>query len=155
MAKLKYAKYIITEPKPPSAKYLEMKERQRRSGSYIESARMFSLDSSIAEGGFYTDCVWLMDKHGAEAVQTEIAHTHDFDEVLVFAGTVKGNPRELGGEIEFWLEDERYILTKSCLIFVPSGMKHLPLLFRRIDSPIFFLTAGNDSMYTRTSGQVE
>ena len=82
----------------------------------------------------------------------EIAHTHDFDETLGFVGTVPGNPRELGGEIEFWLEDEKFVLTRSCLIYVPRGMKHLPLYIRRIDSPIFFWTAGNGTEYTRTSG---
>jgi hypothetical protein len=52
---------------------------------------------------------------------------------------------ELGGEIEFWLEDEKYMLTKSCIIFVPKGMKHCPIVFRRIDRPIFhfiFVTGG-------------
>jgi hypothetical protein len=115
--------------------------------------RMFSLDDSIAKGAFYTDCVWVMSKQGAGTVTTEIAHTHDFEEVLGFIGTVKGNPRDLGGEIEFWLEDEQYIFSKSCLIFVPRGLKHLPLVFRRVDSPIFFFTEGNGTMYTRATGK--
>jgi hypothetical protein len=38
------------------------------------------------------------------------------------------------------------------LIFIPRNMKHLPLIFRRIDSPIFFFTMGNGKTYTRTSG---
>jgi hypothetical protein len=155
VAERKYEKYIITEPKSPSPHYLKKKEEQRKSGSFTESVRMFSLDESIASGGFYVDCVWLVNKQGPNPVQTEIAHTHDFDEVLVFAGTVRDNPRELGGEIEFWLGDEQYIFTRSCLIFVPRNLSHLPLLFRKIDSPIFFLTAGNGTMYTRSSGQEE
>jgi hypothetical protein len=153
MPEQKYAKYIITEPKPPQERYLKKKEEQKKSGNYIESVRMFSLDDSIAKGAFYTDCVWMMAKNGEGAVQSEIAHSHDFDEVLGFIGTVPGNPRALGGEIEFWLEDEQYIFDKSCLIFVPRGMKHLPLIFHRIDSPIFFFTEGNGSAYTRATGQ--
>ena len=47
------------------------------------------------------------------------------------------NVFDLGGEIEFWLEDEKYLLTRSCLIFVPAGMKHCPIKFIRIDRPIF------------------
>jgi hypothetical protein len=48
---------------------------------------------------------------------------------------------DLGGESEFWLEDENYMLTKSCIIYVPGGMKHCPIVFKRIDRPIFhFLT---------------
>lgn len=157
MAELKHSKYIITDVKPPTTPMPVPRriEEQRKEGNYVESTWMFSLDDSVVEGAFYTNCVWLWDKKGAEPVQMEIAHTHDFDETLGFIGTVRDNPRELGGEIEFWLEDEQYIFTKSCLIYVPRGMKHLPLYFRRIDSPIFFWTAGNGTVYTRTSGHEE
>jgi len=153
MAERKYEKYIITSPKPLNPQYVKKKEEQRKSGSYTETTRMFSLDDTIAKGAFYTDCVWVWSKKGPEGVKTEIAHTHDFDEVLGFIGTVRQNPFELGGEIEFWLEDEQYIFTKSCLIFVPRGLRHLPLIFRRVDSPIFFFTEGNGTAYTRSSGQ--
>jgi hypothetical protein len=153
MAEKKYAKYIITEPKAPNAGYLKKKEDQRKSGSYTETTRMFGLDDSIAKGAFYTDCVWIWDKKGPEGVKTEIAHSHDFDEVLGFVGTIREDPRELGGEIEFWLDDEQYVFTKSCLIFVPRGLKHLPLIFRRVDHPIFFFTEGNGSAYTRATGK--
>ena len=84
-------------------------------------------------------------------MKTEIAHSHDFDEVLGFIGTVRSDPYDLGGEIEFWLDDEQYIFNKTCLIFVPRGLKHLPLIFRRVDSPIFFFTEGNGTTYTRSS----
>ena len=50
------------------------------------------------------------------------------------------------------LEDEQYTITESCLIFVPAGMKHLPLIFRRIDYPVFFWTASDSKSYGRTSG---
>jgi hypothetical protein len=153
MPERKYAKYIITTPKPPQPQYLKKKEDQKKSGSYTETTRMFSLDDSVAKGAFYTDCVWVWSKKGPEAVKTEIAHTHDFDEVLGFIGTVRNDPFDLGGEIEFWLGDEQYIFSKSCLIFVPRGLKHLPLIFRRVDSPIFFFTEGNGTTYTRSSGK--
>jgi len=154
MAQLKYAKYIITEnlAQPPPAGFLKRMQEQRKAGNYFESTHMLSLNDSIVEGAFYFDCVWLWNKHGAEAVQMEIGHTHDFDEILGFIGSRKENPRDLNAEIELWLEDEQYIITESSLIFVPRGMKHLPLLFRRIDSPVFFFTGGNAASYRRTSG---
>ena len=64
-----------------------------------------------------------------------------------------GKPQELGGELDLWLEDEKFTITKSCLIYVPRGMKHLPLTLKRIDYPIFFWTAGNGTDYTRDSGK--
>jgi len=154
LAESKYAKYIFTDVKPPEKPFPIPKRilEQREKGNYIESTWMFALDDRVAKGAFYTNCVWLWEKKGTGDLEMEIAHTHDFDETLGFVGTVRNNPRELGGEIEFWLEDEKFVLTKSCLIYVPRGMKHLPLSIKRIDSPIFWWTAGNGTMYTRTSG---
>jgi len=51
--------------------------------------------------------------------------------------------------MDLWLEDEKFTITKSCLIYVPRGMKHLPLTLKRIDYPIFFWTAGNGYQITR------
>jgi hypothetical protein len=155
MAKRKYSKYILTDVDKnylASLKTPKSIDEQRKAGNYIEGTYMFHLDDNILKGGFYTDCHWITGIKGNGGVQTEIAHTHDFGETLGFVGSILSNPRELGGEIEFWLEDEKYILDKSCLIFVPAGMKHLPLIFRRVDSPIFFWTASDSKKYGRTSG---
>ena len=157
MSELKYAKYIITEDlaKPPPAGFRKRLEEQRKAGNYTESTHMLSLDDSIVEGGFYFDCIWLWNKHGADAISTEIVHSHNFDEILGFMGSRRENPRELNAEIELWLEDEQYVLTKSCLVFAPAGLSHGPLIFRRIDSPVFFFTGGNGTSYTRATGSEE
>ena len=151
----KTSKYILTDVNKDylaSLKVPKSIEDQRKAGNYIEGVYMFHLDNTILEGGFYTDCHWITSVKGNGGAQTEIAHTHDFGETLGFVGSITSNPRALGGEIEFWLEDDKYILDKSCLIFVPAGMKHLPLIFRRVDSPIFFWTASDSNKYGRTSG---
>jgi hypothetical protein len=160
LTKSKYGKYIVYEPpKPkPGVRPLPQPKRleeARAKGNYFDGTWLFALDNRIAAGAFYTNCVWLWKKHGAEPLEIEIAHTHNFDETLGFIGTVPGQPHELGGELDLWLEDEKFNITKSCLIFVPKGMKHLPLVLKRIDSPIFFWTAGNGTEYTRASGNEE
>ncbi len=151
----KYSKYILTDVDRDYLATLKTPksiEEQRKAGNYIETTYMFHLDDTILEGGFYTDCHWVTGVKGDGGAQTEIAHTHDFGETIGFVGSIPDNPRALGGEIEFYLEDEKYILDKSCLIYVPAGMKHLPLIFRRVDSPIFFWTASDSKKYGRTSG---
>jgi hypothetical protein len=155
MVARKYEKYIITENirlSQPPPEMMKRIEEQRQAGNYTEGTAMFNLNDKIIPGAFYVDCHWLWKTHGVRGIQTEIAHTHDFDEVLGFIGSSRENPRQINGEIEFWLEDEQYIIDYSCLIYVPRGMKHLPLIFRRIDSPVFFFTAGNGTAYTRSSG---
>jgi hypothetical protein len=157
MPELKYAKYIVLRDlaKPPSAGRLKRREEQLKSGNYLESTHMLSLNDTIANGALYCDTVWLWHKNGAKGVETEIAHTHDFDEILGFMGSRRDNPKDLDAEIEFWLGDEKYMITQSCLIFSPRNIPHCPLIFHRIDSPILFFSVGNGTSYTRATGSEE
>ena len=141
MAGRKYEKHIITEFKPG----LELPEFRGKPG--VPSKRshfMMWLGDGVIKGTPYVEAVWLW-KGAADPSGGFPQHVHDHDEILGFFGTDTENVYDLGGEIEFWLEDEKYLLTKSCLIFVPKGMKHCPIVFRRIDRPIFhfiFVTGG-------------
>lgn len=157
MAESKYSKYIVYEPPKLDKPFPQPKRlvEAREKGNYFDGTWLFALDNRVVGGSFYTNCVWLMKKHGKEPLDIEIAHTHDFDETLGFVGTVPDDPHALGGEMDLWLEDEKFTITKSCLIYVPRGMKHLPLTLKKIDYPIFFWTAGNGTDYTRSSGNEE
>jgi len=97
----------------------------------------------VFTGAFYSGNAMYWELRGNKPVEMIPAHSHDFDEVLVFAGTMKDKPRELGGEIELWLEDEKYIITKSTMVYIPKGVKHCPVIVRKIESPIAFFPAGN------------
>jgi mannose-6-phosphate isomerase-like protein (cupin superfamily) len=57
-------------------------------------------------------------------------------------GTNMDDPTDLGAEIEFWLEDEQFFLTKSFLVYIPAGMIHNPLKMYRMDRHIFHYTIG-------------
>jgi quercetin dioxygenase-like cupin family protein len=152
-AERKYAKYIFYDLKPISQEMAAvMKEAQKKSQSTVEATRIVDLDTTRAKGAPYMDFVWLW--KGSAKGYTEQEHTHDFDEAIGFVGS-KGekNPRELGGEMEVWLGGEKYLITKSCLIFIPKGMKHCPIRFNRIDSPILFFSFGMATQYTRTATQ--
>lgn len=142
MAETKYGKYIITKTK--SDLTLPDFRREALETALDTRTPMVYLDDEVLKGAFYVECVWFwkgMDKPEVEA------HTHDFDEVITFFGTNPDDPQDLCGEVEIWLEDEKHILTKSCLIFVPKGMKHCPLHIKRVDRPIFHFTAGPASTY--------
>lgn len=74
-------------------------------------------------------------------------HTHDYDEYLVFLGTNHENPRDLGGEVEVWIDGEKHIVTKSCAVFVPAGLKHAPVYFKRVDTPIWYIATSPTQKY--------
>jgi hypothetical protein len=82
----------------------------------------------------------------AKAVSPK-AHAHDYDEVIAFFGTNPDDPYDLGAEVELWLDDEMQIITKTSLVFIPAGLKHSPLVFRRVDHPVFHYTTGPGKMY--------
>ena len=82
-------------------------------------------------------------------------HTHDRDEIIGFIGTSVANPRSLDGEIEFWLEDEKHTITQTCLVFVPKGMKHSPLVIKSVSTPIvhFSVLTGGQYLWTPVGDQ--
>lgn len=148
---MKYAKNIITEDlmPPQPAEMVRLLEEQKKQGRTIDRTLLLGIQDSIFKGSFFVGCEWLWGLTGNGPVTIETAHRHDFDEVIGFAGSNRNSPRELGGEIEFWLGDEKYILTKTCLIFIPKGLKHCPLTLLRIDTPIFMFEAANSKVYRK------
>lgn len=151
MPELKYAKNIITEDlmpaQPPEAH--ELIEDQAKEGRTIDRTLLLGIYDEILKGAFFAGCEIIWGLTGNGPVNIEATHTHDFDEIIGFGGTNRNYPRELGGEIEIWLGDEKHIITKTCLIFIPKGVKHCPIIFRRVDTPIFMFEAGNDTMYEK------
>ena len=137
MAESKYGKYIVTELKTPDfpaefvARYKEF------------AKRILWMDSNVVEGAFQMNCSWYLHpyQHATEA------HTHDSDEIIGFFSSDPDNPYELDGEVEFWIEDEKFLITKTAMIFIPAGMKHCPLILRRVDKPIFHFSTVTDTTY--------
>jgi hypothetical protein len=151
MAESKYGRLIVTDTKPlPVELTGKMQERLKKVKSTMKSTRLLWLDDEMVKGSsFYIEYVWHWS--GTTQGSPEMVHVHDFDEIVGFIGTVPDDPHALGAEIEIWLGGEKHILTKSCLIFIPTGLTHAPIVFRRIDTPILGFTIGKTSMYGRAS----
>lgn len=140
MAELKYQKYILSDLILPE-------NVQQMAAKYNERAtRILWLEDNLIEGAFSIIASWYWK---ATETATTPAHTHDFNEVIGFFGSDVENPLDLCGEVEFWLEDEKYILKNSCLIFAPKGLKHCPLRVISVDRPIFFLAVGTEGRYSK------
>jgi hypothetical protein len=97
---------------------------------------MFVLNDMVVKGAPLFGLVWFTGPQEEKDVYKP--HWHDDDEVMAIIGSDPDNPTELNGEVEFWIEDERYLLTKSCMIYIPKGLQHAPMFPRRVDKPILW-----------------
>lgn len=149
MAESKYGKYIVTELKPNiiEAPWSPVINPER-------AMRIMFLDNEVVEGAFYVECVWIWPWEGPVRPGDEPgkrrgpkAHKHDYDEVIAFMGTNPDDPHDLCAEVELWLGDEKHVITKSCMVFIPKGLQHCPLHFTRVDRPVFHFTSGPGKMY--------
>ena len=151
MAESKYGKYIISELKQPAAE--ASWSPPLSAAGKGRGGRVLFLDSDIVPGAFYTECVWVLPRpagtvpgDSSRRVGTE-PHTHDYDEIIAFFCTDWDDPYDLGAEVEQWLDDEKHIITRSSLVFIPAGLRHCPLTFLRVDRPVFHFTTGPGKMY--------
>ncbi|MCR4394239.1 MAG: hypothetical protein NUV31_07730 [Dehalococcoidales bacterium] len=151
MPESRYAKFVITEDlmPPQPAEAVKMMEDQAKAGRTLDRTLLLGIQDSILKGSFFVGCEWLWQLTGNGPVDIEIPHNHDFDEIIGFAGSNKNHPRDLGGELEFRIGDEKLTLTRTCLIFIPRGTIHCPITIKRIDTPIFMFEAGNNSIYEK------
>jgi hypothetical protein len=140
MSGLKWEKNILTELTVPSdIQYRQEKYNQR-------ARRILWLEDEMIKGAFSVICSWYLKATEEEGTPS---HVHDFDEVCGFFGNNPDHPEDLGGEIDFWMEDEKYTLDKSCLIYIPRDIRHCPLRVTRVDRPFLFLAVSTTSKYTK------
>ena len=64
-----------------------------------------------------------------------LEHSHDYDEVVLHIGSDLNNPEDLGGKIEFVVGGEPVIIDKTSALYIPKGVKHGPVIWKRVDRP--------------------
>ena len=132
MTENKYGKYIITELKKKFSSPYEVNKFKPE-----EQTEILALDDSIIEGAFVVETVWFWPERVNNPAPDVQPHKHDYDEVLAIFGTNMKDPHDLCGEMEAWLGDEKHIITKSCMIYIPKGLQHGPFKFIRMEKPVF------------------
>jgi DNA-binding CsgD family transcriptional regulator len=148
MEESKYGRYIVTKLKAniSDGPWKIFSNQALKQASKDESGRILYLDSEVVQGAFYVETDWTFPFDKPQTIVQ--AHTHDYDEIFGMFGTNFIDPYDLCGEVEFWLDDEKHILTNSCIIFIPKGLQHGPLTYLKVDRPIFNFTSGPSKMYT-------
>ena len=145
MAKGKYAKYINEIYHPENIKW-EPEGLSRNSfifdkWVFEETTHFIEIFAVVGTGAFGINKTYGT-AIGGRQINDE-PNAHDTEEMFLFLGTDPDNPRDLGGEVEVWLgegeEAEKYIITKPSMVFIPKGLVHCPVVFRKVDRPIILI----------------
>lgn len=143
----KYDKFFITRADTPPNPVHPV---SRNKGNLPYENYLYINDeiNGKVRGAFYMEPNLVLGVKQAEAMGgLGRPHNHAFDEYLVWLGTNPNDLDDLGGEVEFWFDGEKHLITKSTAVFVPAGIWHCPLAFNRVDRPFIFLTTGNTTRY--------
>ncbi|MBN1368378.1 MAG: hypothetical protein JW967_10690 [Dehalococcoidales bacterium] len=141
MPDTKYENLIVTELKIPPEKQAIVKDYNKY------ARRILWMDEHVVPGAFHMNTSWF---HTAAKALENVPHIHEHDdEIIGFFGSNPDDPENLNAEVEIWLEDERHIITRSAMIFVPAGLKHCPLVLLRVDRPVFHFTVVTGKQYIK------
>ena len=150
-----YGYLFMQELKLPEA-------REKSQAAYKQfGERIHWVDGNNIPGAFQMNTCWwyrpMPKRDPAEAAAAKggvgAPHHHPYPEILGFYGSDPENPWELNGEVEFWVNGEQHILTRSTMVFLPPNMPHCPLSVNRVDKPIFHLSVVMNSIYTTSDEQ--
>jgi hypothetical protein len=144
MAKSKYSKFFITETSPNP---LHPQTRNKVSNFPWMNTLYINEELQKVKGVLYLETNIVLRPIAGGEEEGSKPHYHPFDEYLMFLGMDPDDPFKLGGEVEFWIEEEKHIITRTCAIFVPKGIYHCPFYIRKVDRPFMFITTGNTSKY--------
>jgi hypothetical protein len=158
MTESKYGKYICTELKKniklPGFKGDQVIRQGAVNGVRPPLEHIIWMDSEVIPGAFYSEIMWcwptrrILTPAETKKMPGVPPHTHPFTEIMGYFGTNLEDPGDLCGEIELWLEDEQFILTRSFIAYFPAGMVHCPLKHLKQDKPMFHFTMGPGQVYT-------
>ncbi len=127
MAESKYAKYFLTEPALRNKPKIEMSNPS----AYVDSSLHFGSPANFSMAWRYIKEPMLFDR---------IPHTHPFDEFLCFMGGNLENIFDFDATIELSMgeESEVCLIEQATVVYIPAGLVHTPLTFKRIAKPVLF-----------------
>lgn len=105
----------------------------------------------VGDADYKTNVSFIITQIREPAVMEEYPHSHDFDMYLHFLSYDPDHMDELAAEIEIGLGEERemYTITSPTSVFIPKGLIHCPLVFKRVDKPIIMFHTTIASKYAK------
>jgi hypothetical protein len=125
-----YKKYLVARPAYEVTPDFEVKGRR--------TAMTLMSNNLVPGSNMYVETGWVFGMPDPNPHIYE--HVHDYDEIVIHLGTDPENQEELGAEIEFVVDGQPLKINKSSAVFVPKGVKHGPLTWKKYQRPHLELT---------------
>jgi len=145
MTESRYEKYVARKPMRPQG--IPETSWTMVKGSMTAPPFIF-LDGDTPIKGTNTmlETMWVWKDTAVGISPERPPHKHECDEIFLFMGTNGVDSNDLGAEIEMWLgegeEAEKIAINTSSVVFVPSGLVHLPIIFNNVSKPILLVVIG-------------
>ena len=139
-----FGKYIVQTLQPPTLS----PEFQAAYKTY--ASRLLWMDSNVVPGAFQMNTSWYLRASDMRPLIRHDEHVHYFAGMIGFLGSNPDDPYDLGGVIEIGINGELHRLTKSSIIFMPAGLKHLPLSIIELHRPILHFSISLNPVYANT-----
>jgi hypothetical protein len=126
MAKQSYQKNLVKVPHREVGETQVIKGRQNPTMTYLSN-------DLVPGSNTYIEIGWIYEMPSPNP--HILSHDHDYDEIVLHIGADPKHPEELGAEIEFVVGDEKLIIDKTSALFIPKGVKHGPLTWKKVKKP--------------------
>lgn len=100
----------------------------------------------VPESKIHMSHTWIFPVEGPQHWVDE--HEHEYDEILIWTGSDPEHPEDLGAELYFEIEGERFSVTTSGSVYIPAGTKHCPLGFTNVRRPFNFSALSLNGSYS-------
>jgi len=111
-----------------------------------EAKQHFAMSGAELEGLNLNFVMGLYDRPGK---WSQAAHTHPYDEIMVFFGHNVADLSYLGADItvEIGPEREKHTFNVPTVVSLPKGLPHFPVTCNRVDKPYRMMQVGLGSEY--------
>jgi hypothetical protein len=103
----------------------------------------------IGETDYGSALTFMITRIMAPCKMEEYPHSHDFDMYLHFVSYDYEHMDELFAEIEIGLgeEQEMHFIDSPTSVYIPAGLIHCPLIFKKVEKPIILFHTSIASKY--------
>jgi hypothetical protein len=121
-----YRNNLVQEPAREVGAVKDLKGRQNPTMTFMSN-------DLVPGSNTYIEIGWIY--RMPEPNPHILRHSHEYDEIVLHIGVDPENPEFLGAEIEFGVGNETLKINKTSALFVPKGVPHGPLTWKKVEKP--------------------